>query len=62
MTQVLLQSRRRGWGWLLLLPSGFAAFLGTWQVNRRQSKHEMLAARSAAFEVRILSCGCLYLP
>ena len=37
---------------MLLLPSAFAAFLGTWQVNRRQGKHKMLSARTAAFEVR----------
>ena len=42
-------------GWLLLLPSAFAGFLGTWQVNRRRSKLEQMVARDTAFEVSLTS-------
>lgn len=43
-----------GWGWLLLLPAGFAGFLGTWQVNRYRWKVDLLEKREAGFQASLL--------
>lgn len=42
-----VKAARSGWGWVLLAPAGFAAFLGTWQVNRYRWKVDLLKQREA---------------
>mmetsp|Transcript_21290 Transcript_21290/g.59172 ORF Transcript_21290/g.59172 Transcript_21290/m.59172 type:complete len:347 (+) Transcript_21290:198-1238(+) len=55
-------------GTLLLLPAGITAFLGVWQVQRRQWKLDMIAERQKMLwqeptDIFALECGVLeYLP
>ena len=49
---LVLQDQQSGrWGWVLLVPAGFAAFLGCWQVNRYSWKVDLLERRASGLKV-----------
>lgn len=49
------------WSWLLLLPPALAAYLGKWQLDRREKKVVMLEKREAMLQVGLvcMTCSCI---